>query len=334
MDIQMPGMDGFEVIQAIRGDPELEATPIIALTALAMKGDRERCLEAGADEYLTKPIDEAELLARVTAMLRLRDAIADRDRAVRETRRLRAEVEMLSGLGHMATGSFWEGVLQPAVGSLIMSGNDLDQTNDPERRSERPLANGQFILVRRDTYDAVGGHEAVAGAVLDDVGMATAVTAAGFSYNLLMLRDLFSCRMYDSLGALWEGWTKNLFTGLRRSWGLLVVLSLWLLLFSVVPFVLPLLALPGWVGSEWLAWGVGLSALILLVRLYLDRAYQMDVRFGPTQPLAVLMLIALLWSSALHTVRGTTSWKGRKLALDPNEGRRSKTGDRADADRG
>jgi len=233
------------------------------------------------------------------------------------------ELGMLSGLGHLDTGSFWERVLQPAVGALIMSGNDLGQVNDPARRSERPLANGQFILVRRDAYAAVGGHEAVAGAVLDDVGMATAVTRAGFAYHLLMMRELFSCRMYDSLGALWEGWTKNLFTGLRRSWGLLVGLSLWLVLFSVVPFLLPWLWLAGLVGTEGLAWGLGLTALILAVRAYLDRAYGMDMRYGPTQPLSVLLLIALMWNSALRTVRGTASWKGRQLVLDPTEGRRA-----------
>jgi CheY-like chemotaxis protein len=69
MDIMMPEMDGIEAIQTIRNMPQFRDLPIISLTAKAMKGDREKCLEAGATDYVTKPVDPDNLLALIYAWI-------------------------------------------------------------------------------------------------------------------------------------------------------------------------------------------------------------------------------------------------------------------------
>ena len=69
MDIQLPGIDGFELIRAMRNHPLWQQVPIIAVTAMAMMGDRDRCLEAGANAYLSKPLDLDEVVNQVQALL-------------------------------------------------------------------------------------------------------------------------------------------------------------------------------------------------------------------------------------------------------------------------
>ncbi|WP_129780622.1 response regulator [Peristeroidobacter soli] len=69
LDIQLPGMDGHAVARALKSDPALSAIPIVAVTSYAMAGDREKCLEAGAEGYIEKPIDPESFVAEVERFL-------------------------------------------------------------------------------------------------------------------------------------------------------------------------------------------------------------------------------------------------------------------------
>lgn len=69
MDMMMPEMDGYEAIGKMKNDPLLQALPVVAITAQAMTGDREKCLAAGADAYISKPVNVAELIAVINQLV-------------------------------------------------------------------------------------------------------------------------------------------------------------------------------------------------------------------------------------------------------------------------
>lgn len=69
MDMSLPVIDGWEATRRIKGDPTINTTPVIALTAHAMAGDQEKCVAAGCDDYDTKPVDLPRLLSKIEALI-------------------------------------------------------------------------------------------------------------------------------------------------------------------------------------------------------------------------------------------------------------------------
>lgn len=72
LDVMMPRMSGFEVCRRLKSDPATRDIPVVMVTALDEMGDHERAVDSGTDEFLTKPVERAELVERVTSLLRLR----------------------------------------------------------------------------------------------------------------------------------------------------------------------------------------------------------------------------------------------------------------------
>jgi CheY-like chemotaxis protein len=71
LDMMMPVMDGYETATIIRANPDLDQLPVIALTANAMKGDREKCIAAGANDYLTKPVNTEDVMNTLSRCIKL-----------------------------------------------------------------------------------------------------------------------------------------------------------------------------------------------------------------------------------------------------------------------
>jgi two-component system cell cycle response regulator len=90
LDLMMPGLSGFEVCARLKTDPETGGIPVLFVTALNQIADKERALAAGGDDFLTKPIQYAELLARVEALLKVRHLNRDLDRALAYLQELEA----------------------------------------------------------------------------------------------------------------------------------------------------------------------------------------------------------------------------------------------------
>jgi glycosyltransferase involved in cell wall biosynthesis len=127
-------------------------------------------------------------------------------RAVKEAEENQAE--MLSYSPEQIAVSFWEVATLPVVFAELARQYPPAKVSDPA--SPIAAANGQYILIRREAYDAVGGHAAVAGEILEDVALARAVKAAGRKIRFRYADDAVRTRMYRNFRQLREGWTKNL----------------------------------------------------------------------------------------------------------------------------
>ncbi|HJN74988.1 MAG TPA: glycosyltransferase family 2 protein [Myxococcota bacterium] len=239
--------------------------------------------------------------------------------------RLQADgLELLSLFGDWKLESFWEGAVIPVVGWFIRGAVDLDAANDPGR--PHAFANGQFILVRREAYDRVGGHGAVRAEVLDDVRLARAFKSKALRVGLRHAPGAFVVRLYERLGEIVSGYTKNLYEGMDRRPLLAVGAVLFIFVSTVLPYVLALglavgVLAAGWNLPHWRWWGWLLldCALIHVFRLRLERSDGRSGWHALTHPLGNAVFVFILCRS-MFGVEAT--WKGRtfvdgKAAMGP-----------------
>ena len=224
------------------------------------------------------------------------------------------DLGMVTGLGTLTMETFWEKVLQPAVAGLILAGNDLDDVNDPDK-TDKNMASGQLLAFSREGYDQAGQHVSVRDDILDDVGLARACVGNEVPYRCLILRELYTVRMYTTLSEIWEGWSKNLFAGMHYSWVVVFFVLVYMALTTLSGPALIALAATGVVGGEWLAWGVAHVVVMQGVRAWLDRTWGHELIYGLTHAPASAMVMAIIVNSGLKSRRSGVSWKGRSYVL-------------------
>ena len=228
----------------------------------------------------------------------------------------RDRLGMLSIFGTWELVTFWERALIPTVGWLIRGAVNLDQINDPVR--PEAFANGQLILVRREAYDRMGGHQAVRDQILEDVRLAQVAKKHGVATGMRVAPWAFRVRLYRSLGEIVRGYSKNLYEGMGRN----PLVGLGAVLFILVGTLVPFLALLGglWARSVWgwavpgNGWLVALAGVCALQLAFRWRSERADGRSGAiawTHPIANVLLVVILLRS-MFGVR--TVWKGRTFS--------------------
>ena len=229
------------------------------------------------------------------------------------------QADMFTIMTFQILGSFWERVVMPIVMTALSVGFSPRKVNDP--KSKDAIANGQFILIRRAVYGAIGGHERVKDQIVEDKAISEQVKWNGFRLVVADGSSFARTRMYTSLAEMWEGWTKNIYLGLSDRPALVLLGAFGAFLALVAALILPLWPLLGviWYLQDggWLAITVIGQSLILwwvviLARARVSIGMGISPGYALTLPLGAGVFAAMMFTSTWRVLSGRgVTWKGR-----------------------
>lgn len=222
-------------------------------------------------------------------------------------------IDALSLATAQELGSFWERAVLPSILAIVLFAfGTLEELNDPAR-PDRALANGQYVLVRRAAYEALGGHAALRAQIVEDLEFARRLKRDGrFRLRIVNGSHLVRVRMYRSFGELWEGFTKNVFVGndrsVTRSLGSAAILTI----LSIAPPALAILAVRlGRRGPAMEAACCTIATISATARAF--SCFGMPRRHGIYQPLGFATLAAITLNSTFRVIAGLgVTWRGRR----------------------
>jgi glycosyltransferase involved in cell wall biosynthesis len=216
--------------------------------------------------------------------------------------------ELVSFSPEQETKTWWERALIPFVFTRLSERFRFRLINDPS--SPAAAANGQYILIGRETYQAIGGHQAVRGEVLEDVALANRAKSARNRIYFGQGIGIVRARMYNTFSAMWQGWVKNLYPLMAGSskaaaWEIVTVSP-------IIPLVMIILGVLNWV---FLAAGLTLLTGRHIRYALALRANQKDYQGIQYYVPAVFLYCAALIASWRRYSQGSVMWKGREYPV-------------------
>ncbi|HUX34911.1 MAG TPA: glycosyltransferase family 2 protein, partial [Gemmatimonadaceae bacterium] len=245
------------------------------------------------------------------------DTVHAPDLIARAVNAMRARgADLLTVAGRQELGTFWERVVQPQFFALLLARYGGTERVSTATNPGAVIANGQCIFVRRDAYDASGGHEAVRHKVAEDLALAQRFVQQGRRLVLVAGLDQLSTRMYTSLDEIVRGWLKNVYAGGRDAspfgrGGRVVFPAVVLAapLFGLAPPVAVVAGVLGYAGMSALLWGAVGVACMLPVYLAFYHFARLPLWYALLYPLG---LVVVLYIVVVALARGPrVQWKGR-----------------------
>ena len=226
----------------------------------------------------------------------------------------RADLFSVAGSQTMVT--FWEKLIQPHIFVLLFAKYGGTEKVSRSTNPYDKIANGQYLLMRRVTYDRAGGHETVRTHVAEDLRMAQEWCRLGFNVHFVTGLNHMSTRMYEGLGEIVRGWGKNVYAAGRDSMKLgpighavLRVIFPFPALWEIVPIGLAIGAVFGVVPPAVGIWGALVFAITAFFWGIVYRLAKQPVAWGLLHPLASVMIFGIFTRAAWKGDR--VEWKGR-----------------------
>ena len=224
--------------------------------------------------------------------------------------------DLLSVAGMQELGSFWERLIQPQIFAIMLQRFGGTELVNRSRSASQKIANGQCIWMRRDAYEALGGHAAVKHEVAEDLALAQLWFRAGRTVTLVLGLSQLSTRMYTSLRELIDGWGKNIYAGGRNAMPLgalgRAIFPLLLVtpgLFGAVPPIVLALGLLGIVGSGALTWAAIATGANLVWWLLVYGWLRLSPAYALLHPLGAAMVLYIAVGAIARGRR--VRWKER-----------------------